>query len=361
MEDPPKEIHRFLISTTSRFTGSYESPSIRIDHAWTFGGSAHRLQQGLREGPYSRNYLVLSVAIEEPQRETILMPNYDHVGDRFCAILSVLFGKRFDNHGPLFSQGFFRVPELSNVGPINYFNAAPYGHRSRRDFSPPLSLDSFGLVASLFTEEHSDESFIQILFAAARFYLRSLQVFDQRPEFAYLDLVTCGEVLSNFFDYPHEELFDEATKSMFEKIGTRVEGGDQIVRHLEVKMRQIKRRYTLTLLRLLMPQFFAESECEVELGRLQQADIERRLKASYDLRSQYVHTGIEFGGWMLPYGGCINEVQLGQPSVADKDLAKVIRIAPTYFGLERIIRYCLLRFVHLHGVSISPVLDSPKP
>lgn len=358
MDPLPTGIHRFLISTTSQFTGVYESPALRIDHARPSADSHHSIRQGLEEGPYSRNYFALSVNIGEPERTTILIPNYRYVGDQVCAVLSILFGKRFDNHGFLVSHGMFHVPEFNNLGlPTNYFRAAPYSHQPRNDIGIPLELDRFASVAPLFTDENRDEEFIRILFAAGRFYLRSLQIFDQEPEFAYLDLVTCGETLANYYEYPFDRLLDENTKNSFERIRTEIQDGDQIVNQLSKNLHQIRRKYTCTLMRLLTTAFFAGSECTEESGRLKRDDIERRLKASYDLRSSYLHTGISFGNWMLPYGSLLNEVQPGKPDVKDKELAKAISLAPTYFGMERIMRYCLLRFIHMNGAPIDTLLN----
>lgn len=360
IERPPEEIHRFLLSTTSRLVGTYESPGLRIDHAWPFRGAPHRIRQGLVEGSYSRNFFVLSVRIEAPQAKRVIIPDYSRVGDHVCALLSIFYGKRFDAHGLLVSHGDFHVPELVQAPPVNYFNAAPYSHQPRKDFCVPLELDRFGSVAALITEGPPDERFSQILFTAARFYLRSLRIFDQEPEFAYLDLVTCGECLANFYSYSSSQLLDEDMKATLERIRTGLEGGDKIVRQLEDRMRQVKRAYTIAILGLLTTKFFAESECPQEVVQLNRVDIEQRLKASYDLRSQYVHTGISFGDYMHPRISQMDEVQFGRPDLGNKKLEKAISLAPTYFGLERIMRYCLLRFIHLHGLPIDPSLDDDE-
>lgn len=56
--------------------------------------------------------------------------------------------------------------------------------------------------------------------------------------------------------------------------------------------------------------------------------------------------------------GEVCEVQYGKPVVGDETFEKALAKAPTYFGLERIIRYCLLRFIHTHGVLIDSRLGS---
>src|SRR5690349_8603356 len=99
MEKPNPQIHRFLISTTSRFTGCYEGEFIRIDHAWRGANSGAKLHESMQENPRSRNYFVLSAEIDPPKKESIVIPNFAPLGEQACAALSVLFGKRFDSHG----------------------------------------------------------------------------------------------------------------------------------------------------------------------------------------------------------------------------------------------------------------------
>lgn len=361
MDKPNPLIHRFLISTTSRFTGCYEGEFLRIDHAWQGANSGAGLRESMQENPRSRNYFVLSAEIGPPEKKSIIIPNYTPLGEQVCAALSVLFGKRFDAHGLLVSHRQFYVPDFSPLTPTTYYEAAPYSHRPRQDLGIPLTLDRFGLVAPLFANLSLPEKVRRIFFAAARFYLRSLQMFDVEPEFAYLDLITCGEILANFYAYTADEIYDDETKAIFTRIRAEMPGGETVVRTLQGRMRQIKRAYVLTLTRLLKDSFFDTSECREQYGRLRKEDIEKRLKGAYDLRSQYVHTGIDFGRWTLPNGGILNEVQFGTPVVESREFEKAIAQAPTFFGLERIMRYCLTRFLHLNGVTIDASLDGPAP
>src|SRR4051794_8614623 len=108
MEKPDKRLHRYLLSTTSRLVGEYDSSDLSITHAWPgmFSGGPE-IQFGMRENPYCRNYFVLSVTIEEAAERRVVIPNYSIVGQRCAAVLSILFGKRFDHHGTMLSHGFF--------------------------------------------------------------------------------------------------------------------------------------------------------------------------------------------------------------------------------------------------------------
>ena len=81
--------------------------------------------------------------------------------------------------------------------------------------------------------------------------------------------------------------------------------------------------------------------------------IVKRLGAAYDLRSRYVHTGQSFGDVVGPRGMDQDEVQSGKPMHPDKDFAKALAYAPTYIGLERILRYCLLRYLGNLGLDLA--------
>jgi hypothetical protein len=365
MDKHNKCIHRLLISTTSRLVGEYDSPDTAITHAWpdTFPRSAQPYF-GLNENPHCRNYFVLSRAIEDPaegEGQVSPVPNQRGYGDQFCVALSLLFGKRFDNHGFIVSHGFYGVPDFSLVRPTTYYTAGPNSHKPRVDLEIPLNLEQFAKVAALFTSGSLHPRFRHVLFAAGRFYLRSLQVFDFEPEFAYLDLVTCGEILANYYKFLDQELYDEDTRNTFDHIAQEMQKGDRVVRKFKGRMRQIKRAYTLTITRLVTDAFFDRTESNEAVYGFKKVDFEKRIKAAYDLRSQYVHTGVDFGRWMAPHGNLMNEVQVGEPVVEDEGLSAALKLAPLYYGMERVMRYCLLRFIHLHGVRIDDRLDGPPP
>ena len=38
------------------------------------------------------------------------------------------------------------------------------------------------------------------------------------PEYAYLDLVTCGEILQSYYTFTDEELYPAQTRTLFEQI-----------------------------------------------------------------------------------------------------------------------------------------------
>jgi hypothetical protein len=367
---PDKSIHKFLISTPSRFVGEFESSDLLITHAWpTFQGDRDAL--GLRPGPYSRNYYVIIFRIPPPDNQ--LRPNYRPLGERICASLGFLFGKRFDFHGVIESDGMFHAPDMS-VRVVELSESGPYNHRPRKDLDIELNLTHFGKISALFVGGNMPQVFLNVLFAAAMFYQRSLQIFDLEPGLAYLDLITCGEILCNHTNYPDTSLYDPDVLDALEKLRSVPNAGDAAYRKLKGSLRQIKRRFTRTILDFLNDYFFTNTEA-IEHGKLtksatnpmwkegsEEITVERRIKAAYDLRSLYVHTGVDFSDAVLSLRPMLNETQIGLRHFDSTEMEEAVLLAPTYLGMERILRYCLVRFVHLHGITIDSRLDGvPAP
>lgn len=378
---PEEHVHKFLISTPARFVGEHEHQDFLLTHAWTFlHDMSERAFSGLKPGPYSRNYYLVAFRTT-PQQDAAgdvvapytPRPTAEHV----CSALAVLFGKRFDLHGPIESLGHYHAPDLSNIRPVEFSGSGPFNHQPRADLGLALNLSLFAKVAPLFTDNSLEQHFRDVFFAAARFYRRSLQVFDLEPDVAYLDLITCGEILAEFFRYPDEVVYGTDMLDMLAKVRTIPDGGEQIAGALKGRMRQIKFRFTRAIADFLNDYFFNNTDTVSGEGLLvRQTDphpandnepitIEDRIAAAYNVRSSYVHSGADFGRFVLPASNFLNETQIGwftaEGNGLDRRLAKALSLSPTYLGLERIMRYCLVRFLHLNGVSIDPRLDGPSP
>lgn len=354
---PNKLIHKLLISSTSRFVGEFESDELLITHAWPF--LRKDMSIGNNENPYCRNYFVVAFKTEEVKDEpkhVRIFPDYSYFGDMLCIFLSILFGKRFDNHGLLETNGLFNLPNFNNISPISLTGVGPNNHSPRKDLCIELDLDNVRLIQGLLDGSVNKE-IIDTIYTAGKFYLRSLQIFELEPEIAYIDLVTCGEILSNQIKFSEEELYDEQIKEMLTKIESNLDDGEFIAKNIKGRLFQVKRKYRLTLLKLLNDYFFTNTESKEGFLALKKEDIDKRVKASYDLRSLYVHTGVRFGHWLYPHSYFLNEIQLGVPVVESKDFEKLLFKAPTYIGLERIMRFSLLRFIHLNAQRIDDRLD----
>ena len=354
---PDRTVQKLLISSTSRFVGEYESESLFITHAWQHGmlnGST-----GMSENPYCRNYYVAVFKTSPIEKKAgVVIPDYAYVGELLCIYLSILFGKRFDNHGVMEGSGHFSLPNLGTNRPIALSRIGSNNHLPRKDLGIELNLDKVKLIEKILHTEEVAEDVKNIIISAGRFYLRSLRIFEEEPELAFLDLITCGEILSNYHQYSDEELFDEKLITIFKQIESKIDRGESVSSNLKQRLFQVKRKYTLTICNLLNDYFFTNSESTESFTSLSHDNIEQRVKASYDLRSLYVHTGVSFGSWLFPNFSMEEEIHIGTPVGLTPELTKLIVRTPTFVGMERIMRFCLLRFIHLYsGITIDSRLD----
>lgn len=346
---PSQTVQTFMFSTPSRFVGEYEANGILITHAFRSGtGSYHHEMQG----PFSRSYYILSFSVPDRPPGQMFSPQYS--SEFFLVCLSVLFGKRFDDNGQLQSHGVYRLPDIAMHSPLTNGQESFHNHTPRVNISVPLNLEHFSIMSSMLTEEGND-NIINTFAAAGRFYLQALRAADSDPESAYLNLITCGEILSNFYTYTDDQLYDPALLGQFAQIEKHVPEGDKLVSSLRSRLYQVKRKFYHSLMGLLTEEFSLRNELSngVTFGAITAESIEKALKAAYDLRSAYVHTGRSFGRYIegqneIPFTTWVH----GDPGL--KDFLKIINTALTLKGLERVMRFCLLRFLETNGVITLP-------
>lgn len=365
---PSETIGRLLISSPARFTGEYADDAVMITHAWDTEDAHFAL--GLNEGPYSRHYFVVSLAQEPHDKKSILVtarPDAEYTCDIICIAMSVLFGKCFEMHGSLQVGGHFYRPPFGGSKPLVNFKSPPFNFKPRADLEIPLTLSQFAKVIPIIVKFVDDEPAAATFFAAARFYHRFMLGFDSEPEVAFLDLITALEILSNGMNFTDQELYDPTTLAELDSIRTTL--GEAVAKKIKDRMFQVKRKFLLTIHRLLTNSFFKVTDAVEHQGKLHLAPytsplykngqteitFARRMKAAYDLRSRYVHVGAKFGFAVAQKG----EVNGGRPQLADKQIEDMAYLAPTIYGMERIVRYCLLRYVHLRGFPIDNRLDDP--
>lgn len=345
---PDETIHKILISTTSRIVGEFASDDILISHAWqNFRNSSGAIR--MEENPVSRSGFIVAFQTEPHEKEVgIVIPDYSHVGEIICSYLSVLFGKRFDCHGLVEGSGFYNTPNLSAYNSICNPKLPFNTHKQRSCFKIPLNLSNFSSLSKFLTDPDIDPDFLTKLNAACKFYMQALQNVEYEPEIAYLHLITSGEILAGFFEYEKEELFDQQILDILNTIERELENGEKISRQIANRLLGIKRNFVKSLCSLVDESFFQSRESDVEFGYFESDLIEQNIGAAYDLRSKYVHTGVPFGNWIRPQRQG-TDLQFGRPVVTDKGFSKILAKAPTFLGLERFIRYCLLKFMASNG------------
>jgi hypothetical protein len=359
---PHPQIHKCLISSPARFEDCYEDdelliapahPSMRNETLWTI-----QRTNEYNESQMSRYYYVCAFNFMPEPDQQIVIPDNSHIGDILSIVLAIYYGKKFYNHGILESYGIFWMPNYEPIFPSYNYYIGINNNQARKDLEIPLILNKCEpLIKFILTRDNQYEKLQRYFFAAGKFYLNSLQIMDQDIEKAYLDLITCGEILSGFYDYTDDELYDDDLKQIFIRLACVAQERD--IKQLKKRLYQVKRKFLLTLKRLLNKKFFTKTESDGEMTKFQEDCIEKNIKSAYDIRSKYVHTGLSFKPFIEQQTISINEVMHPaiEPNVDDKDLKKVLKSIPSYIGLERIMRFALLRFLHTNGVYIHKDLD----
>jgi hypothetical protein len=316
--EPESNIHKAFFSTPSHLLGAYKNDDILVTHAWPLGPNA---RDRMLPGPLSRSTFVFCFKAESRPEEDgagQIRRQYHGLDSWLCAFLSVFYGKRFDAHGLFESSGLFAIPDMSAHGlpsdPWLPFNT----HEPRIDVPVPLNLVEIRRMEPLILSNRFEADSLKPGFTAAcRFYLQALQLVGTDPEVAYLHLITAGEVLSNLLEF-------------------------------NKKLRGIKKRYVRTFVQLMDEAYFNRSQTKDLFARFKKDDFEESMSAAYRLRSLYVHTGAPFSFWVRP-AGRLWERQVGRPvTEPDQSLGDTIEKAPTFLGLERVTRYCLLKFAESH-------------
>jgi len=349
---PDNTIQKILISTTSRLLGEYESDDLLITHAWP--SEEICLGHRLEENPVSRSSYIVAFRTVKTKKKDKFIPDYSYVGGLICSFLAVLYGKRFDCHGLTEGSGFYNTPNLNAYSTICNHHLTINSHQPRKCFFIPLNLVYVSILEKLLTDPSIDKAFLSKFEAGCKFYLQALQNAEFEPEIAYLHLITSWEIISSFFSYKKEDLINENMLKNLDEIRQELKNGQKVANCVSSNLFSIKRRFVKSLLSSVDNDFFKNHETSGEYGFFQPNDFEKRIGAAYDLRSKYVHTGVSFGRWIKPKTRN-EDIQFGKPIVDDKEYAKILAKAPTFSGLERVVRYCLLKFLNTNGFEIPNI------
>lgn len=356
---PDECVQRVLLSTRSRLVGEYDhpdEPDLLVTHAWLRGPEMSRM---LGNSAFSQSFYVASFRTELVPRDRpmTVLPDYAYFGEFLAVHLSILYGKHFQSHGLLESSGSFRVPEKLDLGPTSLFSLPPFNHAPRKCVPTALNLCEVSRIRPVLDGSSTENDAGRILFTAGRFYNRALTEMEELPELAYLDLITCGEIISNKRDVREERLFDDELKELLQRIEQGIPDGSKTANSIRARLYQVRRRFAAALSDLLDDYFFHHHESKEEFLALKKDGIDGTLKAAYDLRSQYVHTGIQFGGWVRPHAHSSEEIMMGTPVLDDTELKKILVRAPSLCGLERIMRYALLKIASEAGAILDDLYE----
>jgi len=347
-----KFTYKIALSSPAHFSGDMTSDSFCLTHAWPL----HKNNMDIFDdsGRFGRSFFVLTFRereLPEDEEKNRQPPHYDFVGDFFCVLLSAYFGKRFDNLGFFQSHGIHCIPDIQPPKLRKLTDALPVSSKPRKDLDIKLELHAskplLPILEAVFLEINEKKPVakeLELAFAAGRFYLQALQLFESDAELAFLSLVSAGEVLISGLDFSENEIYDGETQELLLEIKEKM--GEAKSEKVRDRFFQIRRRFRIGLAKLVNKAFFEGSESRDEFSKFKQDEFDMRIAAAYDLRSNFLHAGKRFGVWVETMGHMNAEVSIGMPAYGDAEWKKLISRIPTLVGMERVIRFCLLRFLH---------------
>lgn len=248
---PPDTVQKLLFSSPARFIAEFEAGDFVLTHAWNFNRRGHE-----ETSPLYRSYFVLSFTTPPIEKAAgVVIPDYSPTGEWMCALLAVVFGKRFDHHGPIEMTGSFHVPDLARATDLCEPNRPYHGKKLRADFPVPLDLRELARFRPLIDGEVLDEKLSEAFQTASLFYARALRTVNHDPEVAYLHLITACERLADAAPLQDVEL-EAVVQTALARIETELTDGARVARLFRGRMRQLKRRFTALMLSHLDDSFF---------------------------------------------------------------------------------------------------------
>jgi hypothetical protein len=341
-ESPPsppfceEDIERFLFSSPAHFVGEVHDSCYQLRVASPSFDSNHRMSWG-QAGPYQNSFFALSIRVEKqpPTGKFQIIETYSWMPEQVAVILTAFFGKLIRPHGHI-QHGFqIMVPDLT-IAPVQSFRSPPFNAAVRMPEGPSLNLaDARELIEGYLFWSGRSSTFPKLL-SASTFYHLALENWSTRPTLAYVTLVSAVEALLDLRIYDGNELFDERRLKDFKAIEEHVPSGKRVVCRIRSSLYSIRRKFVIFIKDRLPASYFSELECPKHMNITPEI-LEIAVKAAYDIRSKYLHTGDTTGFGNLAFSHENSEIQLGTPAIKDKKLQKMLTNAPTLLGLERLV------------------------
>ncbi|KAA3612645.1 MAG: hypothetical protein DWQ05_18520 [Calditrichaeota bacterium] len=341
---PDKNIYRFVISTPSRFVGEY-SKKIFIGHFWDFENTT---QYSVTENPYSKNYYVISInrPVGRNPRITTNLPNmYNVDGNEIMLIMAVLYGKTFFFNGEIQAGEFLTKPFIDINRPLNSYKWHFNSHKKRIDTNFNLNFAELTNVEHIINKVgKSRPKYHTTFFNASNLYSRALQNFEHHPDLAFIDLVSAGEILTANFKINEKTIQDIELENLFKRIRNNCKSASEILELLKLKAYNIRNKFSNGLFNFLDDNFFKYTYSGNKDWAINKENILICLKATYDLRSQIVHSGMALGK-IINVNNLDSEIFSVFPAEASKEKFKLLSKSLNFLGLERVIRYSLLKLI----------------
>jgi hypothetical protein len=328
--------NKVLFSSPVYFTGEYTSNDISYKLSWP------QPSQKKVSSFHSGNVYIRYFSILKFNSKNDKFSDNNFICDLFCNLITVIFGKYFENHGYLERENMNYIPDYSNIEPLKYYYLKCFNQDERVDYNLQNNFSNLSKIEKII--ENSNKDTLHKINICCKFYNSSLKIFEKEPELSYLNLINSLEVLSSMLEFTEDELYnhDKMLCCSLKIIKDKIENADKIISFIKKRLYQIKRKIILTVLKYIDQDFLNkyEGSFDNDFYKITQNNLEKLMKKSYDLRSEYVHGGNYFGDLIFP----INDNVIIEVATIPEN-SKYTQLL-TFMGLERIVRYCILQYIN---------------
>lgn len=232
----------------------------------------------------------------------------------------------------------------------------PLTRQVREVWRPPMALDSQAIKTILKGIAKSEGDDVNAALAACKFYQAALSFIEFDRSMAYVSFVSAIECLAGRY-YQNEKLtFDQVRD--FDAFNPIIQELEVIpgVSHLPDKLRaqllakvyRLRQRFVSFIELHLTNDFWVIPDADYDersrkvLPQIAKADLSKRLKAIYDARSGYVHTGTPFPQYVelgsrdrVPVGIVVDLINLPEQE----------RPVPPIIWFERVVHLVIVEFM----------------
>lgn len=254
--------------------------------------------------------------------------------------LSLIYGKVFFPHGLLQLNDERYLPFFDAYNLINYLEHPCFNSNPRIDFTLENRIDScrqdfIRFINLLNNYSPKLEAFIRAL----NFYGKALREYDDNQVTSFILFVSSIEALLNHVKFNDDELKDNDLESLYQRIRTLVEDNkeaEKIIRIIEQRMFRIKRKFLALCNRYVDEHFFGRHDIGVEKEFQNKEGFESCLKAMYEARSVYLHTGVDLDSSLKIFSHTLTEKMIAVPVNRRKKISEIYSNMPTLLFTERV-------------------------
>lgn len=311
--------------------------------AWALHFEEHFYRVTVISRPFYQIPQILCLSFDGLQDESL-----EAIAIEFLSLLSV-FARE-----PLMPLGIRRVGNDPIILEPEY---RPLTRQFREVRRPPMALDSQAIKTVLTGIAKSEDDDVNAALAACKFYQAALSFMELDRSMAYVSFVSAIECLAGRY-YQHEKLTFDQVKDfdtfnpIIQELAA-ISGAshlpDKLKAQLLEKVYRLRQRFVSFIeLHLpndfwIMPDAAYDEPSRKLLPQIAKTDLSKRLKAIYDARSEYVHTGVPFPRYVEL--GSKDRIPIGL--VSDLiNLPDQKRPVPPVIWFERVAHLVIIEFMN---------------